>query len=471
MRRSLAILAVLALLAAVPGAVSAKKATRETDHFVGISCDGISPTTGSGFLFLGASISDLFGPDAFADMWNAAEPIGQPDLTRDYEAPADVSYDAGTFTASFALVDSSGDPAGTATIDATLTPAGDPFSFEDDFGFGNQKGRSTFAVQPMAAEGTAVLGGKTFDLGDCFAEDTSVTTFETNPTSSTQRFTTSNAFCDIENSNGTIGGVFIDASSDDVFVDAFLFDGPGAPLGASGSVSLTNGSGTGQLDGYDPETGEPTGTTATITLSLADGESFSYVLKDGGGKQMNRGRLIDVEGSLTFPGLPSFDLSECVGFAGTVKNIFHQPQGPKATGKVPANDLPTGALALKLGGKTNESTRGAALDQEAGYPCMEFEDEVVGVEHTVWFKVTGTGGEVTVDTAKSDFDTVAAAYVSDGAGSFTNIACVDDTPLDPFGRTLQAAVTFPTTAGTTYYVQVGGFPGLQSYGNLRVAVR
>ena len=66
---------------------------------------------------------------------------------------------------------------------------------------------------------------------------------------------------------------------------------------------------------------------------------------------------------------------------------------------------------------------------------------------------------------------MAGAYVSDGSGGFTNIACVDDVPLDPIGRTLQSAITFPTTVGTTYYVQIGGFPGFQSYGNLRVAVR
>jgi hypothetical protein len=471
MRRSLAILAVLALLATIPASVAAKKATKETDHFVGISCEGIAPTTGTGFLFLGASISELFGPDAFVDMWNSAQPIGQPDVSRDFDSPVDVSYAAGSFSASFSLVDSSGDPAGTATVEAALTPAGDPFTFEDNFTFGNVKVRSTFVVQPLAAEGTAVIAGKTFDLAECFAEDTQVTTFQTNPTSFTDRFARSDTFCEIENSDGTSGGVFIDASSDDVFVDAFLVDGPGAPLAAAGTVTLTNGSGTAQLDGYDPETGEPTGATASITLSLTDGESFSYVLKDGSGKQMNRGRLIDVGGAVTFSGMPSFDLSGCVLFAGTVKEIFHQPQGPKATGKVPANDLPAGALALNVGGKTSQSTRAAALDPEAGYPCLEFDDEVVLPEHTVWFKVTGSGSEVTVDTAGSDFDTVAGAYVPDGSGGFTNIACVDDVPLDPFGRTLQSAVTFSTTAGSTYYVQIGGFPGLQSYGNLRVAVR
>ena len=44
-------------------------------------------------------------------------------------------------------------------------------------------------------------------------------------------------------------------------------------------------------------------------------------------------------------------------------------------------------------------------------------------------------------------------------------------PVQPIGRTLQAAVTWQTVAGTSYYVQIGGFPQSFEYGNLRVAVR
>jgi len=477
MRRIFAILAALVLLATIPAVAHAGKATKETDHFVGINCDGIAPTSGQGFLFLGVSISDNFGPDAFVDMWNDAPPVGPPDIFRDFDSPVDASYVGGTFSASIPLLDSSGDPAGTGTVQATLTPVGEPFTIEDNFRFGNVTERFDALVQPLAADGTAVIGGKTFDLGECFAEDTHVTTFRTNPNSFVERFASADSRCDIENADGTIGSVFIDASTDDVFVDAILFEGPGTPLGAIGSVVLANGSGSGTLDVYDPETGEPTGDTATIDLALTDGEAYSYVLTDSGGKSMVRGRIIDVEGTLAFPDLPSFDLNDCIAFAGTTKDIFHSQRGPKPTGKVPANDLPAGALRLSVGGKTSQATRAAAVAQEADYPCMEFHDpfsgetEVIPVEHTVWFRITGTGGEITVDTARSDFDTVAGAYVSDGSGGFTNIACVDDVPLDPFGRTLQAAITFSTTAGTTYWVQIGGFPGFQSYGNLRVAVR
>jgi len=44
-------------------------------------------------------------------------------------------------------------------------------------------------------------------------------------------------------------------------------------------------------------------------------------------------------------------------------------------------------------------------------------------------------------------------------------------PLQPLGRTLQAAVTFNAAAGTTYYVQIGGFPDDLNWGDLHLTVR
>ena len=99
MRRPLAILAALALLAIIPAGVNAGKATKEVDHFVGINCDGIAPVSGSGFLFLGVSISDTFGPGGGLDMWNTSSPDGPPDITSDFEAPVDASYVGGVFSA------------------------------------------------------------------------------------------------------------------------------------------------------------------------------------------------------------------------------------------------------------------------------------------------------------------------------------------------------------------------------------
>ncbi len=165
-----------------------------------------------------------------------------------------------------------------------------------------------------------------------------------------------------------------------------------------------------------------------------------------------------------------------------VKSVDRPSNGPKPGGKRPANDLPSGAIPVKAGYKATVATRGAQMPSEAGYPCLVFEDFdgtliTVPVEYTVWYTVAGTGGSVTVDTAGSDFDTVIGVY----AGSPTtaaNVACVDDTPLDPVGRTLQGNVTFPTTVGTTYWIQLGGLDEdvfgpdpFVPYGNLKVAIR
>ena len=230
MRRLLAILAALALLATIPAAVAAKKPTQFSDHFVAISCEGIAPTSGTGFLFLGVTISDEFGPDAFVDMWNAASPDGPPDISRDFDAPIDASYVGGTLTASIPLLDSSGNPAGTGTVSATLTPVGDPISFEDSFKDGNTNVRFTQNTQPLGVVGTAEIGGKTFALDACFAEDTTISERRTNPNSFIVRFDTAMTNCTVTNADGATASVFIDASSNDVFVDAFLESGPGSPL-------------------------------------------------------------------------------------------------------------------------------------------------------------------------------------------------------------------------------------------------
>jgi hypothetical protein len=95
---------------------------------------------------------------------------------------------------------------------------------------------------------------------------------------------------------------------------------------------------------------------------------------------------------------------------------------------------------------------------------------------TLWYTVTGTGGDVRIDTAGSNFDTAVAVYVDD-AGGLSEIACNDDEPAFEPVRTLQGVVTFPTEAGVTYYVQVGGFDfsfedpaSSPEYGRLRLSV-
>jgi hypothetical protein len=88
--------------------------------------------------------------------------------------------------------------------------------------------------------------------------------------------------------------------------------------------------------------------------------------------------------------------------------------------------------------------------------------------HTAWWTFTGTGGDVTIDTAGSDFDTIVAVYVSEG-GSFAQVGCVDDVFDPETGEgSFQASITVATEAAQTYFIQAGGFG--DSAGTLRLRI-
>ena len=478
MKRFLAIVAALAILVGLPASVSARPVTRFTEHTVGIFCDGPEATSGGGFTFFEARLSDEFGPSAFLDYWTTNEPIGQPALTSDFEQSADVTWDGGVLAGSIPLLDSSGDPAGSATFSATLTPSGDPFPFDDEFRNGNQQFRFSGVSQPMDPSGTLVVGDSTFSLETCFADETTQTVFQTNPNAAVFHGSSRDVGCELSNGDGDTGFLFATLNEGDVFFDVGVTSADGSTeLGGFGEDVMTDGVLDATFDVVDFQTGETVAGGGSLHLEIVGtGEPFEYLIKNATFRFAARGVTLDLEGTLTV-GDMTFDLGACVGIDGRTKEIGTFPQGPKPGGKVPANDLPGGAKLLTVGSRTSIATKGASPDREAAYECLTFEDGEdvfeVPVGHTVWYRIVGTGNPITIDTAGSDFDTVLAVYTSDGAGGFTPVpdACVDDVPVDPVGRSLQASVTFDTVAGTTYYVQIGGFPEGFPYGNLRVAVR
>ena len=128
------------------------------------------------------------------------------------------------------------------------------------------------------------------------------------------------------------------------------------------------------------------------------------------------------------------------------------------------------------GRNLTQNTKNAAMDMEEPFACVmgfdEDDNEVpVPMLKTVWYKLAGRGAQVTIDTKGSGFDTAIAVYTKLADGSFQPVpgACNDDFPL-PFGRSLQGKVTFSAAAGTTYYVQIGGFPDDLNWGSLHVRV-
>lgn len=478
MKRILAILGLLVIVASLPAAATAGRASRFTDHAVQIFCDGTEAVSGGGLAFFGAVVSDTFGPDAVVAFYASGEPTGPADLFRDFDQPADVTWDGSTLAGSIPLLDSNGSPAGSATFSAALVPSGDPFTFDDRFRDGNTNHAFNGVSQPMDPSGSLVVGGSTFSLATCHADESTTSSFDTAPHSFVSHYSDRTVGCNLTNAAGDIGFLFSTLSEGEAFIQADAFPaGSESGIGATGLGTFTGGVLDQVLETYSLDTGEPLPEPSSIHLEVVGtGDRVDYIVKEATVRLSVRGVSLDLEGSLTIGGMV-FDLGPCVGVDGTTKLIRTDPSGPKPGGKVPSNDLPSGAKPLGVGDRTSVATKGASPDREAPYECLTFgegaESFEIEVGNTVWYSVVGTGGTITIDTAGSDYDTVAAVYTSDGGGGFTPVpdACVDDVFFDPIGRSLQASVSWETTVGTSYYVQIGGFPEVVTYGNLRVAVR
>lgn len=210
------------------------------------------------------------------------------------------------------------------------------------------------------------------------------------------------------------------------------------------------------FDVADDSTGDTVG-SASISATFTGTGAFRARRIYQDSVQMGIFEDLVVSGSLTVSagGLTyTFDLSGCD--AGTQDRLdqAHHPSGPKPGGTPPANDAPAGAKALSVGSQIQQSTGAAAVPSEA--PCIigtgddAFE---FGIGRTVWFSVVGTGRPITVDPRGSDFDTVVAAYAL--SGGLTSVGCVDD---DDVGQA-QGLLTFGTSPGVTYLIQVGGVVG------------
>jgi len=97
-----------------------------------------------------------------------------------------------------------------------------------------------------------------------------------------------------------------------------------------------------------------------------------------------------------------------------------------------------------------QATTGAEGQNEA--LCYDFGSSVL--DNDVWFSWTAdVTGDATVDTCGSGPDTKISAYDGSGCPSAGSIACNDDT------CGLQSQITFAVTAGSTYTIQAGNFPG------------
>ena len=460
MRRCLTILAsALLLVAILPGAVAGARITKYQDHHVGAFCE--TPVDG-GYVSSRLETSTGFGDSAEVDVWldpaipfeDPATMTGVTESVQASEGPTEVAL-----SATFDIFGPDGAPLGSAQLDATMTRVGDPQPITSS-NIGNHHSKTAGTFQNL--EGTATLtlpGPIVLSLPGCTGDITDISVFDSNPTS----FVLSNKGVVVDCFWETPDAVATFTATQDTFgfvafaslitPDQNVFD-----TGSGGTGSLTATSLTASIPMADEATGDPSSATASATLTANGSPVTSTLLQSTVRQTITQQALVPV-GQIVFSIGPSFlfaiDQEHCQASSFTSKQIGTSPSGPKPGGKVPVNDAPDGALALKAGSRLNVQTGGASAAAEVQVTtCPEGFADQMG--RTLWYKITGTGAPVTVDTAGSNFDTVLGVFERDGA-DFTEIACDDDVSFQPVGSTYQAALTFGTVAGHTYWVEVGGF--------------
>jgi len=180
------------------------------------------------------------------------------------------------------------------------------------------------------------------------------------------------------------------------------------------------------------------------TLESAGFNTTELVYQDERIKMVSE--VFDVVGTVAVNG-SVFDMTDCHSEAWSDHVWSMNPNGPKATGHAPDNDVPERAVSLDARSTINAQTKVAAPAPEAA--CMSSFDGESGPEEfplpigkRLLYSFEGTGEPATIDSAGSNFDTI-MGICDAGLGQ---LACVDDES----GWSLQAAVTIDTVTGETY---------------------
>lgn len=480
--RSITVLVLASILLVPPASAAAKQPDRFTDLRINVSCGELRSTAGTLFFDLHVSVEGSFANLALFPP--GADPEFDPPLLY---APGEVQYTLSgmSLTATIPMVRPTAqgeEPAGDAAVSATFTPAGDPITIDERHRFGNAWERLQGTVQPVTASGTVTLPtGETVSFTGCPGDVGTINVFRTRPNAFVVSGTFSTFSCRLETAEG-LAFLFGQLSEGHGFVEVIFLpsDASLPPLGGGTGVEFaTLQRVTASIPVRNLETRAEAGAAELSASLVATGQTKTYRQRSATGHAKVIEEVLAMTGTLRLPTGQVFeDLSGCEATLVDIHSRFSNPMGPKPGGAVPVNDTPAGAVTLTRGSVLrNVWTGGAVVAPEQ--PCVQVLDgfeEPVTFGRTVWYRITGTGQPVTVDTARSDFDTVIGVYVARN-GRLEQVACVDDVVLGRTseGRTLQARVTFPTVAGATYYVQIGGWtfprPFNPEFGRLRVSVR
>lgn len=451
-------------LALATGLVVTPAAAAPSSHISDTVWDALCELeSDAGVVFFEVFESEAFGSGALLSFREGA--AGPEDDPTWISIDGSAAFTETSVTATFQVVeftgnfeDPFGDPVGTASLEAALVPVGDPEPYSvSGGGGGNQQFRREGVFQQYTLDGSLELPmGITFSLtaeSSCAAFRDTFTQFSNSPASSVFHGSNFDLFC-----NWQVGDTSVN-----LFTTAFEFGTEtqlsvfvGEELALFGIPTsepvLTSMAYSVSFDVFEPTEGEledPVGSadaSATLTRAGRINDRFS----DGRFKAHFVGSTFTVDGTLSLdaPDLTvELPMDEESCFAADVRSFEQQRSAPK--GKPIPNDAPADALPIGVGDTVTVSTGHTDLEPEE--PCA---DEFGGfpIQHTAWWFFEGTGGDVTVDTAGSDFDTIVGVYIEEG-GELVSIGCVDDVD------SLQARITVATEAGVTYWIQAGGFFG------------
>lgn len=494
MRRVLVLAAMAALIiGAIPSVASAARATRMESDALAMSCLITSEDQGT----LYAEAISVSGRGGFAGLyWWAPglEPFEEPPTLLSGEnsvvgEPSGSSLDATMTLYEFVMPDPEdpepnpyGAPAGEAILSATFVNDGDPVSYSDQSSGTNAKYRVDVLYQPLATNGLIQLPDATFgDLSDCQAVREHVSLFETHPDTRIERSDGFGLFCEWNDGERQVLLFASTEQSGSAFSEIFVTDASGTHAGFAEAASLDTRAfaatwelfdigGEGEIAPAAVGGGLSGSASATATLSRT-GEGDHVVDKSHGQMVKFFYDVYAVSGELeltTPAGTVTLSMDEACS-ANSARTQY-RISSPTGGGKPVRNDAPANAEPIGIG--ESVSVRTAGTDAAAEASCVIEVPEAgevfdVPIEHTAWWTFAGTGGDVTVDTTGSTFDTVVGVYVLDGE-QLVQVGCVDDVQGEE-GGSLQAVITIATDADVTYYVQAGGFGG--SSGQLELAVR
>lgn len=476
LRRALAIPIALALLLPLAANVSAARPTVFNVNVIAVDCGAEGNALGTAIT---GGFADDFMVSAYLDFWPAPQPPFEGPPSIGVYSTTLVSADEDGAVVTVELGDYVEDPEfgffvaepnqGTATITVVYN-RGEPEVIDRRFKSGNINVREVgfhWELAPtVTVDGPEAIGDFTFDSCSGFIDEIEV--WQTTPHAFVGSFESNILDCaELAGSNGSLGFIFAEefssGSFSETFFDIFVLSGEEGYFGSaditdrtrtslSGVATLSNEEGSVQI-------------TATVDASFTELDTSRIVTRSQDGFHKLSETTFAVSGTMALSTGETFDLGSCSARSTSQRDIFAPSNRPVPKGPAPANDVLSGAMPIGTGLR-NVQTGRASIAPEVEASCAPF-------GRTLWYTVTGTGGTMTIDSAGSDFDTVVAVYDA----ALNEVACSDDVPPETEFRSLQAAASFESVAGATYYVQVGGFDhgafdpsGAPEWGKLRLTV-